>query len=152
MGMKNYDMVYVIKPDLEPDAIKAVMDRMSQRIQDQGGTIEVVDVWGKKRSSYRLRKYRDGLYVHTRFALETTKVAELRRAATLIEEVLRTVLTNAVGPTPQPRALAAPGAAPTPTSPQATPPAPAQAAPLASSVPSAETPPAPPTEPPAPEG
>jgi small subunit ribosomal protein S6 len=101
--MKNYDMVYVIKPDLEPDAVKAVMDRMSQRIQELGGTIEVVDVWGKKRTSHRLRKYRDGLYVHTRFALAPDKVAEIRRIAGLTEEVLRATVTNAVGPTPQPK-------------------------------------------------
>lgn len=105
--MRNYDMVYVIKPDLEPDAVKAVVDRMNQRIQEQGGTIEVVDVWGRKRTSYRLGKYRDGLYVHTRFALPTDKVAEIRRLAALTEEVLRATVTIAVGPTPQPKAPAA---------------------------------------------
>ncbi len=111
--MRNYDMVYVIKPDLEPDAVKAVVDRMNQRIQEQGGTIEVVDVWGRKRTSYRLGKYRDGLYVHTRFALPTDKVAEIRRLAALTEEVLRATVTKAVGPTPQPKAPAA-AAAPAP--------------------------------------
>ncbi len=130
--MRNYDIVYVIKPDLEPEAVKAVVDRMSQRIKDQGGTIEVVDVWGKKRTSYRLGKYREGLYVHTRFALGPDKVAEIRRSATLTEEVLRTTVTNAVGPTPQ---LKAPTAAP----------------PQVHSQAAAPTPPAPPADTPRPE-
>ncbi len=118
--MRNYDMVYVIKPDLEPDAVKVVVDRMTQRIQEQGGTIEVVDVWGKKRTSYRLGKYRDGLYVHTRFALPTDKVTEIRRLASLTEEILRATVTNAVGPTPQPKAPAP--AAPPQVAPSSVPP------------------------------
>jgi len=129
-GMKTYDMVYIIKPDLEPDAAKAVMDRMNQRILEQGGTIDVVDVWGKKRTTYRLRKSREGLYVHTRFALPPDKVAEVRRIASLTEEVLRATVTNAVGPTPQPKA---PAPAPTPQ-------AAAPSAPSKAPSPAAETP------------
>ncbi len=133
--MKNYDMVYVIKPDLEPDAVKAVVERMTQRIRDQGGTIEVVDVWGKKRTTSRLKKYREGLYVHTRFALDSQKVAEVRRAAALTEEVLRAVMTNAVGPTPQPKGTPVPAQPPAPSagtsSPVGSPAVPAQSAPEA---------------------
>ncbi len=132
---RNYDMVYVIKPDLDPDAMKSVVDRMTRRIQDQGGNIEVVDVWGKKRTAYRIRKFREGVYVHTRFALETTKLAEIKRSAALTEEVLRATVTNAVGPTPQPRGLTAPppqGVAPSPQ---------AQAPPQGSAGAQAETPP-----------
>ncbi len=132
---RNYDMVYVIKPDLDPDAMKSVVDRMTRRIQDQGGNIEVVDVWGKKRTAYRIRKFREGFYVHTRFALETTKLAEIKRSAALTEEVLRATVTNAVGPTPQPRMPAATppqGVAPSP---------PAQVPPQGSAGAQAETPP-----------
>ncbi len=101
--MKSYDMVYVLKPDLEPDAIKTAVDRMTQRIQDQGGVVEAVDVWGRKRTSSRLKKYREGLFVHTRFAMDGQKVAEVRRTVALTEEVLRVIVTNAVGATPQPK-------------------------------------------------
>lgn len=135
MGTRNYDMVYVVKPDLDPDTVNTVVERMSRRIQDQGGTIEVVDIWGKKRSSYRMGKFREGLYVHTRFALEPTKVAEIKRSAALTEELLRATLTIAVGPTPQPKTPAAP--------PQAAP-APQAEAPQAPPAPQAEAPQAPP--------
>lgn len=135
MVTRSYDMVYVIKPDLDPEAMKSVVDRMTRRIQDQGGNIEVVDVWGKKRTAYRIRKFREGVYVHTRFALETTKLAEIKRSAALTEEVLRATVTNAVGPTPQPRGPAAPppqGVAPSPQ---------AQEPPQGSAGAQAETPP-----------
>lgn len=111
--MKSYDLVCILRPDLEPDALKAVVDRLTQRITDLGGTLAAVDVWGKKRMSYAIKKYREGVHVHFRFALDPQRVSEVRRAATLIEEVLRVVVTNAVGKVPEPAvaATAAPAAA-----------------------------------------
>lgn len=109
--MKSYDLVYVVRPDLETDAVTTVTERMTQRITDLGGTVEAVDVWGKKRMSFVVKKYREGIFVHTRFALDPQKVEEVRRAAALTEDVLRATITNAVGTLPEPKAEAAPAAA-----------------------------------------
>ncbi len=110
--MESYDLVYIVRPDLEQDALKAVVDRVTQRIQDQGGKVEAVDVWGKRRMSFVIRKQREGLYVHTRFAIDPQKAAEIRRLTALNDEVLRAVVTTAVGKLPEPAAPAAPPAAP----------------------------------------
>lgn len=109
--VKSYDLVYIVRPDLDTDAVKAVTDRMSQRITDQGGTIEAVDVWGKKRMTYTVKRHREGIFVHTRFAMDPQKVEEVRRAAALTEDVLRATITNAVGKLPEPK-VEAPAAAP----------------------------------------
>lgn len=125
--MKSYDLVFVVRPDLEQDAFKALVDRVTQRITDQGGTVEVVDTWGKRRMSFSLKKNREGVFVHTRFSLDPAKVAEVRRAVNLIEEVLRSTITNAVGKTPEPKSAeaapvpATPVPAMTPTEPPAPP-------------------------------
>jgi small subunit ribosomal protein S6 len=125
--VKSYDLVFVVRPDLEQDALKALVDRVTQRITDQGGTIEVVDTWGKRRMSFSLKKNREGVFVHTRFSLDPGKVAEVRRAVNLIEEVLRSIITNAVGKTPEPKSAeaapvpATPALATTPTEPPPTP-------------------------------
>jgi small subunit ribosomal protein S6 len=95
--VKRYDLVYIVRPDLEPDALRAVVDRIAQRIQEHGGQVEVTDVWGKRRMAYPIRRYREGVYVHTRFALDPQKVAEIKRAAALTEDVLRAMVTAAVG-------------------------------------------------------
>jgi small subunit ribosomal protein S6 len=121
--VKSYDLVYIIRPDLEADALKAVIDRMSQRITDQTGTIEAVDVWGKKRMVYTVGKFREGHFVHTRFAIDPQKLEEIRRAAALSEDVLRATITNAVGKLPEAKAEAA--QAPPPGTPATEPPAPA---------------------------
>jgi len=110
--VKSYDLVFVVRPDLEQDAFKALVERVTQRITDQGGTVEVVDTWGKRRMSFSLKKNREGLYVHTRFSLDPAKVAEVRRAVSLIEEILRATITNAVGKTPEPKSAEAPAAVP----------------------------------------
>ena len=121
--MKSYDLVYIIRPDLEADALKAVIDRMSQRITDQAGTIEAVDVWGKKRMVYTVGKFREGHFVHTRFTIDPQKVEEIRRAAALNEDVMRATITNAVGKLPEAKVEPAPvAAAPAPEAPA--PPAP----------------------------
>lgn len=113
--MKSYDLVYIIRPDLEADALKAVVDRMSQRITDQAGTIEAIDVWGKKRMMYTVGKFREGHFVHTRFSIDPQKVEEIRRAAALTEDVLRATITNAVGKLPEAKVEpSAPAAAPAP--------------------------------------
>lgn len=113
--MKSYDLVYIIRPDLEADALKAVVDRMSQRITDQAGTIEAIDVWGKKRMMYTVGKFREGHFVHTRFSIDPQRVEEIRRAAALTEDVLRATITKAVGKLPEAKVEpSAPAAAPAP--------------------------------------
>ena len=121
--MKSYDLVYVVRPDLEPDALKALVERVTQRITDQGGAVEAVDQWGKRRMSFTTKKNREGIFVHTRFSIDPAKITEIRHAVNLMEEVLRAILTNAVGKLPEPKPAEAPPAAP----PAAAPPeAPAQ--------------------------
>lgn len=117
--MKSYDLVYLVRPDMEQDALKALVERVNQRITEQGGTVEAVDPWGKRRMSFSIKKNREAMFIHTRFSAEPTKVAEVRRAVTLIEEILRATLTNAVGKLPEPKTGEA---APAPAAPAAAPP------------------------------
>jgi len=105
----SYDLVYIVRPDLEPDALKAVIDRIGQRIADRGGKIDATDAWGKRRLAHVIRKQREGVYVQTRFTIAPDQVAELRHQVALSEEVLRSMLTIAVGKLPSP---AAPSPAP----------------------------------------
>ena len=136
VAVKSYDLVYIVRPHLDADALKAVTERMSQRIIDQGGTIEAVEVWGKKRMTFTVKKYREGIFVHTRFALPPNKVEEIRRAAALTEDVLRATITNAVGKLPEAKP-AEPSSATAVTAPA---PAATPAAPLAPVVPSTPEP------------
>jgi len=112
--------VYIVRPDLEPDALKAVMDRVAQRIRDQGGAVEAVTIWGKRRMSFAINKQREGLYVHARFSLDPQKAAEVRRLTALNDEVLRAFLTTAVGKLQEPVPPAPPATPPVPAGPSET--------------------------------
>jgi small subunit ribosomal protein S6 len=135
--VRSYDLVYIVRPDLDQDALKALTERVAQRITDQGGTIEVVDPWGKRRMSFSLKKNREGLFIHTRFSVDPSKVAEIRRAVHLTEEILRSTITTAVGKTPEPKSAEAPAPTPAAVAPQESPP---------------PTPQEPPAPPPTPQG
>lgn len=139
--MLSYDLVFIVRPDLEPDALKAVIDRIGQRITDRGGKIEAMDAWGKRRLAHVIHKQREGVYVQTRFTIAPDQVAELRHQVALSEEVLRIMLTIAVGKLPTPAAPSpAPGVAAAPSPAPVAPAAPAPANPAAPSPPATVSP------------
>lgn len=112
--MPSYDLVYIVKPDLETEGINAVVERVTQRLLEQSAAIEHTEAWGKRRMAYPIQRYREGHYVFTRFAAPGDRIPEIRHALKLMEDVLRTSITVAVGPIaaqkpsqPSPQAAAA---------------------------------------------
>lgn len=98
--MPQYEMVYILRPDLEPEAVQGVVDRIGQRVTDQGGSVDFVEVWGKRRMAFTLRKFREGIYVLTRFTVDSTRLPELKRLTRITDEVMRAVIVVAEGPLP----------------------------------------------------
>lgn len=115
--MSTYEIVAVIRPDLDEDALGGAIERIHQRIAEHGGTVKTSERWGKRRLAYQIQKYRDGFYVLTIFTLEPGQVAKLRQTIGLHEELLRfTVATHHPSPTPAARPTPAPAAsAPAPS-------------------------------------
>lgn len=136
--MANYEIVAVLRPDLEDDAIETAVGRIHQRITEQGGSITSTDRWGKRRLAYAIQKYRDGYYVFSVFALESPQVARLRQTLGLNEDLLRFVVADHHPAPPRPAPPAAAGQAAT-TAPTAAPSAPA-AAPAAPAAAGSESP------------
>ncbi|MDN5345413.1 MAG: small subunit ribosomal protein [Clostridia bacterium] len=92
--MRNYEVVFVIKPDLEAEATAAVVDKFTQLIADQGGQVIEVDQWGKKRMAYEVRKYREGFYVLMKFKGDPAVTQELERVLKINDEVIRYLITR----------------------------------------------------------
>ena len=61
--MRNYEVVFIVNPDLDETALTGVVDQVKAWITDAGGTVEKVDLWGKRRMAYLIRKQREGQYV-----------------------------------------------------------------------------------------
>ncbi|NLW06472.1 MAG: 30S ribosomal protein S6 [Clostridia bacterium] len=92
--MRNYEAVFVIKPDLEADATAAIVEKFTQLIADQGGEVTKLTQWGKKRMAYEVRKYREGYYVLMEIKGTPAVVQELERVFKITEEILRYLITR----------------------------------------------------------
>ena len=141
--MSTYEVITVVRPDLDEEALNAVIERVQQRIVEVGGDVTSTDRWGKRRIAYPIRKYRDGYYVMTVFSLASGQVARLRQTLGLNEDLLRFVVaTHRVAPKPAatPPAAVAPSAAPPPSAAATSTPTPAGTAPAAEGSPAPATP------------
>lgn len=96
MYSREYELVYVVRPDVEDDDVTAVQERYTKVIVDQGGTLLEVDDWGKRKLAYDIAKYNKGHYVLVRFLSEPTAIAELERNLRIDDRIMR-FLTVKVG-------------------------------------------------------
>ena len=110
--MSTYEIVALIRPDLDEEGLGAAIERIHQRIGEHGGAVQSTDRWGKRKTAYPIKKYRDGYYVLTVFTLDSGQVARLRQTLGLHEDLLRfTVAAHHPSPVPAGRPAAG-GAAP----------------------------------------
>ncbi|HLS08910.1 30S ribosomal protein S6, partial [Lentibacillus sp.] len=61
--MRKYEIMYIIRPDMEEEAQNSLIERFSKVLTDNGAEIEKVDEMGKRRLAYEINDYRDGYYV-----------------------------------------------------------------------------------------
>ena len=87
--MKSYEIMYIVKP-YEDEKFEAVVERFNTLITNNGGIIEKVDRWGKKRLAYEIQNLKEGLYVLVTFLAESKCVHELDRVMKIsTDEILR---------------------------------------------------------------
>lgn len=91
--MQKYELLFIIKPN-EEDAIKATIDKFTALITDNGGSVDKVDPWGKRRLAYKIKDFIDGYYVLINFTAEPAVVAELDRVLKITDDVLRHMIVK----------------------------------------------------------
>lgn len=92
--MRAYEVLFILKPDLEEEAINAAIEKFSNLIQQNGGTIEQVNRWGKKKLAYEIQDFREGYYTLVLFQCEPETAKELDRVMKLADEVLRHLIVR----------------------------------------------------------
>jgi small subunit ribosomal protein S6 len=80
----------ILDPTLEERTIAPSLDTFLNVIKSDGGTVEKVDIWGKRRLAYEINKHADGIYAVIDINAEPAAVRELDRQLNLNESVLRT--------------------------------------------------------------
>lgn len=129
--MGTYEIVAVLRPDLDEEGLVAALDRIKQRIAEHGGSVTSMDRWGKRRLAYPIQKHRDGYYALFVFTLDPGHITPLRQILGLNEDLFRFAFAShhakPVPAAPASSSPAAPVAVPAAT--------PAPAAPSASGAP-----------------
>lgn len=92
--MRDYELVFIVHPDLDDTALKDVIDKVSGWITEAGGSVSKVDLWGKRKLAYSIRKQKEGQYVLLKTQMEPTFGATLERNLRFLEPVMRFLLVN----------------------------------------------------------
>jgi small subunit ribosomal protein S6 len=123
--LRHYELMVILDPDLEERTIAPSLETFLNVVRNGGGTVEKVDVWGRRRLSFEIDKKVEGIYAVVDLNAEPAVMKELDRQLNLNESILRTKVMR-----PDLRASKpAPAKAPKPAAVPATP---APAAPAAS--------------------
>lgn len=87
--MRDYEIMYIIRPDLEEEARNELIERFSNILTDNGAEIEKVDEMGSRRLAYEIKNYRDGYYVVINFKGDSQAVNEFDRQAKFSDDIIR---------------------------------------------------------------
>jgi small subunit ribosomal protein S6 len=90
MSMRHYEVMVILDPDLEERTVAPSLDAFLNVVKNDGGTVEKVEIWGRRRLAYEIKKKPEGIYAILDITCNPSAVAELDRQLTLNESVLRT--------------------------------------------------------------
>jgi small subunit ribosomal protein S6 len=92
--MRQYETMFIVKPDMEKEQAQQVVVRFAELIQANGGTIDKVSEWGRRRLAYEVQKYREGFYYLINFTAESAVADELERNLKISEDVIRYLIVR----------------------------------------------------------
>ena len=88
--MRAYEVMVILDPSLDERTIEPSLDKYLNVIRKDGGSIESLDVWGRRRMAYEIKKNAEGIYAVITLTAEPATVKEFDRQLTLNESILRT--------------------------------------------------------------
>ena len=72
--MPAYELMFIVKPELDEEQVSAATDRVHQLVVANGGTVTKTAAWGKRRLAYQVGPYKEGYYVVSNFGVEADKI------------------------------------------------------------------------------
>ena len=88
--MRHYELMVILDPELEERTVAPSLDQFLGVVRQGGGSVEKVDIWGRRRLAYEIQKKTEGIYAVVDLTAEPDTVKELDRQLNLNEGVLRT--------------------------------------------------------------
>ena len=91
----QYELMVILDPELDERQVTPNLDKFLKVITNDGGSIETVDVWGRRRLAYEIKKKSEGIYAVVNFTATSETTQELDRQLNLSELVFRTKVLRA---------------------------------------------------------
>jgi small subunit ribosomal protein S6 len=91
---RRYELLLILDPSLDERTVAPSIDTFLNVIRQGGGTVENVDIWGRRRLSFEIKKNAEGIYAVIHVRCQSSVVSELDRQLNLNESVLRTKITR----------------------------------------------------------
>ncbi|GAD83136.1 MULTISPECIES: 30S ribosomal protein S6 [Nocardia] len=93
--MRHYEVMVILDPSLDERIVGQSLDNLLNVVKTEGGKVDKVDIWGRRRLAYEIAKQAEGIYAVVELTATPATVSELDRQLGLNETVLRTkVLRN----------------------------------------------------------
>ena len=90
--MRHYELMVILDPELEERTVAPSLDRFLNVVRKGGGSVENVNIWGRRKLAYEIKKKTEGIYAVVDMTAEPDVAKELDRQLNLNEAVLRTKL------------------------------------------------------------
>src|SRR6185295_1932913 len=90
----QYELMVILDPEIDERTVAPSLDKFLNVIRNDGGTIEKVDIWGRRRLAYEIQKKSEGIYAVVNFTSEPATAKELDRQLSLNETIMRTKITR----------------------------------------------------------
>jgi small subunit ribosomal protein S6 len=91
----QYELMVILDPEIDERTVAPSLDKFLGVIRNDGGTIENIDIWGRRRLAYEIAKKSEGIYAVVNFTATSEATLELDRQLKLSEAVLRTKVLRA---------------------------------------------------------
>lgn len=93
-NLRNYELVFVVRPDVTDDNLGNLVDKVGQLVTSRGGTISGIERWGKRKLAYPIKHYTEGIYILGRFKLKAAASKEIETNLQITEEIIRYLIVK----------------------------------------------------------
>ena len=93
--MHQYELMVILDPEIDERTVAPSLDKFLNVIRNDGGTIDKVDIWGRRRLAYEINKKTEGIYAVVALTSNAAATVELDRQLKLSEAVMRTKVLRA---------------------------------------------------------
>jgi small subunit ribosomal protein S6 len=92
--MRKFEIMMVLRPDLDDEQIRSVVERFVNIITDHDGEVTAIEPWGKRRLAYEINDYKDGFYVLINYEADGSFNKELERNFRIVDTVIRHIIVR----------------------------------------------------------